>query len=255
MAYSYLPGPGQPDVVVVMPKGQAIAGHAIGIIVIDIWYPLMPGNVANATSFDFPVLYKILKGASIEQIFCGDPALLDLVIQGGNELIQQGVRCIVGACGSFAYYQKEAAKAFKVPTFLSSMLQVPFILQSLQPEQKLGIIAASVEALTPKVFEQCHITDPSRLVITGAKDLPEFQGLLQCTGRFNSHKLEQEVVGLARQFVGEHPEIAALLLQCSDLPPYAWAIQKELRLPVFDMITLINWLYNAVVRRPFRGII
>ena len=69
------------------------------------------------------------------------------------------------------------------------------------------------------------------------------------------YKLEQEVVELARQFVSEHPEIAALLLQCSDLPPYAWAIQKELKLPVFDMTTLINWLYNAVVRRPFRGII
>ena len=65
--------------------------------------------MANASTYDFPVIYKILKGASIEQILSGDPVLLDLVIQGGKELIQQGARAITGACGSFAYYQKAAA--------------------------------------------------------------------------------------------------------------------------------------------------
>ena len=253
MYYSFIPGPGQPDQEVVMPEGQAVAGFPVGIIVIDIWYPLLPGNVANASTFDFPVMYKVLKGASIDQILCGDPELLPLVIDAGHELIQHGARCIVGACGSFAYYQKEAAASFPVPTFLSSMLQVPLILHSLKPNQKLGVIAASPDSLTQKVFDQCGISEPSRLAITGAKGLPEFENILQSTGRLNSCKLEEELVELARRFVSEHPEIGSILLQCSDLPPYAWAIQNALGLPVYDMITLINWLHSAVVRRPFAG--
>jgi hypothetical protein len=255
MYYSFIPGPGQPNQEIVMPEGQAVAGFPVGIIVIDIWYPLVPGNVANASTFDFPILYKVLKGASIDQILSGDPALLPLVIEAGHELIQHGARCIVGACGSFAYYQKEAAAAFSVPTFLSSMLQVPLILQSLKPDQKLGVIAASPSSLTEKVFDQCGISDPSRLAITGAKGLPEFEAILQCTGRFNSHKLEQELVQLATKFAADNPTIGALILQCSDLPPYAWAIQRAVQLPVFDMTTLIRWVYEAVVRRPFAGII
>ena len=255
MTHAYIIDSGQPHTEIIMPQGQAIAGCAMGILVIDIWYPLLPGNVANASTYDFPVIYKILKGASVEQILSGDPVLLDMVIQGGKELIQQGARAITGACGSFAYYQKAAAAELNVPTFLSSMLQVPLIAQSLKPEQKIGIIAASEEALTQKVFDECDITDPSRLVITGARVLPEFQNLLKCTGRFNSHKLEREVVGLAQQLVDDHPDIGAILIQCSDLPPYAWAIQNTVKLPVFDMTTLIGWVYNAVVRRPFVGFI
>lgn len=255
MTYENIHGANQPDTEILMPKGQAIAGHAIGIIVMDIWYPLLPGNVANASTYAFPVLYKVLKGAALDQILRGDPALLNLVIEGGKELVQQGARAIVGACGSFAYYQREAAAALPVPTLLSVMLQVPLILQSLKPEQKLGIVAASAASLTSKVFDQCGISDTSRLAITGASGLPEFQKLLGCTGRFNSRKMEEEVVGLVKQFVSTNLDIGALLLQCSDLPPYARAIQDAVRLPVFDMNTLINWIYHAVVRRPYIGII
>ena len=56
--YGYLTGLSQPDTDVSIPKGQAIAGHAVGILVLDLHYPYIPGNVANATTFDFPVLSR-----------------------------------------------------------------------------------------------------------------------------------------------------------------------------------------------------
>ena len=31
------------------------SGHAIGVIAVDLKYPKLPGNVVNATTFDFPV--------------------------------------------------------------------------------------------------------------------------------------------------------------------------------------------------------
>lgn len=255
MHYGYIPGPGQPNGEIALPAGQHTAGFAVGIVVIEAWYPFLPGNVANATTFDFPVIYKVLKGASIDRILSGDPELLPLVIQAGHELIGQGARCVVGACGSFANYQREAAAALPAPTLLSTMLQVPLILASLRPDQRLGVIAASPAALTPRVFEQCGITDPARLAITGAKDLPQFQGVMGCTGRFDSAALEAELVELARDLAARNPDLGAIILQCSDLPPYAWAIQQAVGLPVFDMTTLINWARLAVVRTPFRGYI
>ena len=253
MNQGFISGQYQPDGEIRIPKGQAIGGQAIGIVVIDVWYPMVPGNIANASTFPFPVMFKILKGATGEQIMSGDPVLLLPIIEGARELIQQGARAIVGACGSFAYYQKEVADALEVPVFLSVMLQVPLILQGLNPRKKLGILAASASALTPRVFEQCNITDSSRLVITEAHNLPEFQVMSGCTGNINPQRLEREVVGHISQFVQDHPEIGAILIQCSDLPPYAWAIQNAVNLPVFDMTNLINWVYHAVVRKPFSG--
>jgi len=237
------------------PKGQAIAGNAIGILVLDLWYPLLPGNVANASTFDFPVRYKILKGTTIKQIMSHDPALLDLIIEEGRELEKDGARAIVGSCGYFGYYQKEAAAKLDVPVFLSSLLQTPIIKRALEPNQKVGIVCADSEALSSDVLRACGVDDVSDVVIVGAQDLPEFKNILQCTGHFNPAKLEQELVELSKKLVAENPEVGAILLECSDMPPFAWAIQNATALPVFDFITLTNWVYNAVVRRPFTGFI
>lgn len=250
----YILGPTQPNTQIYVPEGRAIGGFAIGILVLDLWYPLIPGNVANACSFNFPVLYKILKGAGIE-ILNADPAILNKVIEGGNELVEQGVRAIIGSCGYFGFYQKEAARALNVPVFLSSLLQVPIIVQSLKPKQKVGILCAVDDSLTPKILNSCGIKDESRIVIVGAQDLPEFQNILKCKGNFNSNKLETQLVDLSKQLVKDNPQVAAILLECSDMPPYARAIQNAVKLPIFDFITLIYWVYNAVVRQSFVGII
>jgi len=253
MVYGFMPGPEQVDVRVSVPKGQAVAGSAIGILVLDLWYPYLPGNIANASTFSFPVLYKILEGSTGTQILTGDPALLDMIIDGGRELEKQGVRAIIGACGYFGHFQKEAAAILDVPVYLSSVLQIPIIKRGLKPNQKVGVICASADSLTPRLLSQCGVYDSSDIVIAGAQDLPEFQKILQCTGSFNSSKIERQLVGLAKKFVIDNQDIGAILLECSDMPPYAWAIQNAVKLPVFDYITLINWVYNAVVRRHFAG--
>jgi len=253
MVYGFMPGPEQVNTQISIPKGQAIAGNAIGILVLDLWYPYLPGNVANASTYNFPVQYKILRGSTIPQILSADPTLLDLIVEGGRELEKQGARAIVGACGYFGNYQKEAAAILDVPVFLSSVLQIPIIRRGLKPNQKVGVICAVADSLTPKLLSQCGIDDLSNIVIAGAQDLPEFQNILQCTGSFNSYEIEQQLVELVKQLVNNNPDMGAILLECSDMPPYAWAIQEAVRLPVFDFTTMINWVYNAVVRRPFAG--
>ena len=255
MVYGFMPGPEQVNTQISIPKGQAIAGNAIGILVLDLWYPYLPGNVANASTYNFPVQYKILRGSTIPQILSADPTLLDLIVEGGRELEKQGARAIIGACGYFGNYQKEAAAILNVPVFLSSVLQIPIIRWGLKPNQKVGVICAVADSLTPKLLSQCGIDDLSNIVIAGAQDLPEFKNILQCTGSFNSHEIEQQLVELAKQLVSKNPDIGAILLECSDMPPYAWAIQNAVKLPVLDFTTLINWVYNTVVRRPFAGFI
>lgn len=254
MVYGYIWGHDQPDVRLSISREQAMAGAAIGILVLDLWYPYLPGNVANATTFAFPVHYKILKGAGAE-ILNADPRILDMVIEGGKELQQQGVRAIVGACGYFGNYQKEASARLDVPVFLSSLLQIPIIKRSLKPNRRVGVICGVAPSLTPDLLSQCGVTNLSDIVIAGAQDLPEFQNIIQCKGSFNSHKLEQELVGLATKLIRDNPDIGVILLECSDMPPCAWAIQNATRVPVFDFTTLINWVYSAVVRRPFTGFI
>jgi len=253
--YTYTYGYDEEEVFV--PKGQVIGGAAIGIIVLGhCWYPYVPGNVANATTFSFPVYYKSLPGSSTEGMVSTkpDPIILEQTIKAAKELEKQGCRAIIGACGYFANYLTEVAAAVNVPTFLSSLMQVPVIIRALKPSQKVGIICASGRALSSApALKNCGVDDLSTIVIAGAEDLSQMKNVLQNTGHLNNAKFEQELVDLSKQMVSENPDIGALLLECSDMPPYAWAIQKAVRLPVFDFTTKINWVYNAVVRRPFAG--
>lgn len=255
MAYSW--SSGHNDEEVVIPKGRVLGGLAIGIITLgNTWYPLFPGNVANASTFNFPVHYKPLEGGFSETILSPKPdtALLEQTIKAGKELEQQGCRAIVGACGYFVNYQPEVAAALNVPCFLSSLMQAPIISRALKPGQKVCIICVDGDALASgPALKNCGVNDLSTIVIAGAQGLPQMQNILQDTGHLNSAELEQELVDFSKQVVNENPDIGAILLECSDIPPYAWAIQKATKLPVFDFTTLVNWVYNAVVRRPFAG--
>ena len=235
-----------------MPR-QSIAGHAIGIVVLETWYPLLPGNVANATTFDFPVRYKILREATVERILRADPLLLDMIIEAGHEFEQEGVRAMVGACGYFANYQREVAAALDIPVFLSSLLQAPMIYRALKPEQQVGILFANAKAVEQTMLEACGITSDMPVAYLGMEEQPEFRNILEYGGQFHYDKFEAEVVSRARQLVAENPNVGAILLECSDLPPFARSVQEAVKLPVFDFISMINWIYHGVVQRSYSG--
>ena len=86
------------------------------------------------------------------------------------------------------------------------------------------------------------------------EDQEEFrQAVLEEKGSLDSERIEREAVGVAKKLISENPGMGALLLECSDLPPYALAIQKEVNLPVFDFITMIQFVHSALVRKEFQG--
>ena len=234
-------------------KGQVMAGYPLGIMVLDVHYPLIPGNVVNASTYAYPVRLKQVRGATTARLFSNDRTLLDDFIQAARELELEGVRAISGACGYFANFQKELADAVNVPVFMSALLQVPLIRMSLRANQKIGVICATKEGLTEKTLQAVGIEKSSSLAIAGLEETEEFGSLVRCTKHeFCNSKVRDEVVAAATQLV-EHDDIGAILLECSDLPPYAADIQRAVNLPVFDYISLHNWIYHAVFQRPYSG--
>ena len=45
-----------------------------------------------------------------------------------------------------------------------------------------------------------------------------------------------------------------MLLECTELPPYADAIRAATRLPVLDAITIVDFFHAAVSENPYFGI-
>ncbi len=237
--------------------GQFVGGVALGIILFGkTGYALPPGSVENATTFNFPVYYKAVEAASVESVVSSelDSEVLEQLIVAGKEMEAQGCRAIIGACGYFANYLPDVKKALNVPCFFSSLMQIPLIQCSLQNKRKVGVLCADGRVLSSApVLRNCGVNDLSRVVISGAEVLPEMQKILKGVGSYNAVTLEKGLIELSKQMIEENPDIGAFLLECTLFPTHARAIQEAVRLPVFDFTTLINWVYSAVVRRPFAG--
>jgi hypothetical protein len=109
-------------------KGRQVSyGEAIGIILLENYAPFIPGDVANATTYDFPVRFQRVENFSVERIFKHDMSLLDPVLEAGRALVGEGVRAVTGDCGFMVIYQEQLAAALEVPVFMSSLLQIPFL--------------------------------------------------------------------------------------------------------------------------------
>jgi len=236
------------------PKGQLIGGHPIGILAIDIHYPILPGNVTNAYTFDFPVRYATVEGADGDKVHGNDPSIVECLINAVQSLEKEGVRAIVGACGYLGHYQKVLRESINIPLFTSSLQQGPLIESSLKENEKIGIICADPNvALSYRLFEPCGISNRARYVVKSCGDCEEFSGIAFSKGHMNHEKVMKEIVDVATSLVSENKDIGAILLECSDLPPYSYAIQSALSLPVYDYVTLINFVHNSVTHKPYSG--
>lgn len=236
-------------------KSRSWDGESIGILILDAAYPCVPGNVGNATTFDFPVRYREVRGASIARLLRErDPKLLEPFIEGARTLEAEGVRAITGACGFMALFQREVAASVDVPVFLSSLLQVPFIHQTLKPGRTIGVITADATCLTGEHFANVGVSKEIPLVIRGMEDKDEFRtSVLEEKGTLDSSLVEREVADVAKRMVSEHPDVAAIVLECSDLPPYARTVHEATGRPVFDFITMIRHVHSALVPRVYEG--
>ena len=255
MHYGHI-GPGTQTEQLVQKKGRYVTGFSVGILYLDEnSYPVIPGNVANYSTFSFPVHYKLVPGFTVQRLLNHDSTFEAVIIKAAKQLQSEGEKVISSACGFFGNFHKQTAAALNIPVYLSSLVQIPMIQVGLKPGQKIGILTAYEKGLTDSLLKNCGVMDRTNLIIGDLSRGEEFSSISKGTGTFNNRKLRDEVVKKAVELTEKHPEIGAILLECSDLPPYAFEIQQAVQLPVYDFITLISWAHYANSQSPYYGFI
>jgi hypothetical protein len=132
-------------------KGQVSSGEAIGVLLLDSPVPFIPGDVANATTYNFPVRFERVEDFSVHRAIGKDPTVYDNLLHAARSL----------------------------------------------------------------------------LVIGGLQNQRNFHEFaIEESGFLDADAVEAEVVGVAKRLVAEEPNIRAILLECSLLPPYGAAVQE-----------------------------
>ena len=66
-------------------------------------------------------------------------------------------------------------------------------------------------------------------------------------------KAQHEFVKVAADFYENHPNMGAMVLECTGFQPFARALQREIDIPVFSWGTLLDYAYAVTVHRDFYG--
>ena len=237
---------------------QQQCGYAAGILCMDEYLPFPPGTVNNPSTFDYPILYKLVPGWSSADVIAGaETNFLPALLEKARELEQAGVRFISGNCGYAIRLQREVANAVNIPVALSPLVQLPIIAASLGPAQSIGVIGAAAPPLSAEFIDASGFKVENELIVRGLQDEPGFARLLAACGvgaekqdhllEYNTDDIRTDIVRVATQMQVENPGMGALLLECSEFPLYAKAVQDATGLQVFDFVTLIDYMHRATL--------
>ncbi|MFC3170343.1 aspartate/glutamate racemase family protein [Paracoccus fontiphilus] len=233
--------------------GRNICGVSVGVLSLESYFPKPPGHIKNPSSLPFTTCYEILEGITVPELLNRpSDAMIGRLCDAARNLERQGVRAITGSCGFLALFQREIAEAVSVPVFLSALIQLPLVYQVTRAP--VGVLTASAPALTDRHLEGVGAQDVP-IVVQGLQDCEEFGAVILRNERddMDLDKIQAELHGATTTLLARAPDIQALVLECTDLPPYAFSLQQTFGLPVFDLITLTTMIETTVRQRHYHG--
>ena len=138
----------------------------------------------------------------------------------------------------------------RVPVATSALMQVPWVQAMLPPGQRVGVITVSRSTLT-----EAHLTAaglPLDIPVVGTEGGREFFRTLILAEKqdMDIALAEQDILEAGRELVASHPEVGAVVLECTNMPPYARALREAIGMPVFDIVSMIEWFHAGL--RPRR---
>ena len=225
----------------------------LGILMLDSQFPRIPGDVGNHLTWDFPVRYAVVPGATPAAIVEYDPApFIDAFTEKGRELVAQGCTGIATTCGFLALIRRELAERLEVPVAASALEQSAQISATLPAGQTLGILTISATALTPDHLKVAGV--PENAVIQGMEGTAFAATILSDQAELNISRAQDEIVFAAKALIDRAPETGAILLECTNMVPYARAVAAETGRPVYSIYSYLIWFHQSLLPKPFEQV-
>jgi len=231
--------------------GKTVYGARVGILMLETRWPRVPGDTGHAATWPFPVLYKVVKGASARVVIHEKSrGLKQAFLDAARELVREGADGITTTGGFLGILQNELADHAGVPVASSSLMQIPMV-QSLLPRgKKVGVLTVHGSRLDADHMKA--VGAPLDTPIAGTEGGREFtRVLLGDELEMDYEKAEQDVVDAGHELMRGHPDVGALVLECHNMAPYSWRLQNELGIPVYDVYTFVRWFQSGLEPRNF----
>ena len=231
--------------------GKTVYGATVGILMLETQFPRIHGDIGNAWTWDFPVHYRVVQGATPDNVVRGDPhVMLDHFITEGRELVRMGCDGITTNCGFLALIQDEVKAALGVPVATSALMQVPMVAALLPPGKRVGILTISRATLSEDHLKAARVPLDTPIVGTDEGRCFTREVLGDCE-RIDFEDARLDLLDAAAELVTQNEGVGAIVLECTNMVPYAADIRKLTGLPVFSILSFINWFQAGLSPEKF----
>ena len=234
--------------------GKAVYGASVGILMLEARFPRILGDMGHGATWDFPVLYRVVRDASPDRVVRqGGEGLLEAFIAAAHSLVADGADGITTNCGFLALFQKELAEAVNVPVLTSSLMQVGMVNAQLPAGKRAGVLTISGSTLTEAHLKAAGVPEGTPIATTeGGAHFTE--AILGDAPTLDPVAAEADNVAAARAMAQAHSDLGAIVLECTNMTPYAAAIARETGLPVYSIVSFVNWFQSGLCPRewPYR---
>ena len=229
--------------------GKALYGAAVGILMLEARFPRIPGDMGNALTWPFPVHYRIVREATPDRaVRQGASGLLDAFVAAGRELVADGVDGITTNCGFLSLFQRDLQAALQVPVAASSLMQVPLVDRLLPPGKRAGILTISAGSLTGAHLAAAGC--PADTPVMGTEGGREFtRAILVNEEALDVAAARADNVEAAQALLARNPEVGAIVLECTNMVPYAADIRAATGVPVYSIESFVTWFHSGLVPR------
>lgn len=225
-------------------------GARLGILMLDTQFPRIPGDVGNADTWPFPVRYHVVQGATPQAIVCNDPEpFVQDFIAAGHDLIAQGCTGIATTCGFLALIRPRLSQALGVPVAASALEQAAQVQSMLPPDQRLGILTISRSSLTRGHLDAAGV--PGNAAVHGLDHSGFAAPILGNCRDLDVQAAKSDMINAARSLVDAAPDIGAIILECTNMAPYANDISRAVQRPVYSIVSYLGWFHAGLVPMGF----
>lgn len=218
----------------------------IGVLMLDTMFPRYKGDIGHPDTFPFPVMRKTIKGAtSKEVVLKGNKALIPFFIEAAKEMEDLGVQAITTSCGFLVRFQKAIASQLSVPFASSALLQSNLALSLLGNGRKVGILTARKSSLDEECLVACGIRAKD-VAIEGMEGTAFYSMYVENNADADTAIMSQEILDAGNRLLKSEPEIGAIILECTNMPPFANKLRTSTGLPIFDCLTLVELLEKTL---------
>ena len=226
--------------------GKTVYGASVGILMLETQFPRIYGDIGNAQTWPFPVQYRVVRGATPDKVVRNDPTkLIAQFIEAGQDLVRMGCDGITTNCGFLSLIQDEIKQALNVPVATSSLMQVPMVQALLPKGKRVGVLTISKTSLT-----QAHLAAagaPLDTPIIGTDNGRCFtRDILGDAASIDFAECRLDLLDASREMTETHSDVGAIVLECTNMVPYAKDIRKLTGLPVFSIFSFVTWFQASL---------